>query len=155
MLVVEERSRHRFTYEDLEQAKKLLGFGKDNILAVDLEEVDDDFVINAWKSALKRVLREADGSAHRVDLIDSFKIIADTRGSAKLREAWNKDKGSTMSLDTAYSTLDIPKEVDEEMLLTIFNMRVRCRPVALEATILTCNPGCRPTSSRRSYAGGT
>ncbi|KAJ3558153.1 hypothetical protein NM688_g1094 [Phlebia brevispora] len=54
----EERSRHRFTTEDLEQAISLLGFGKDNILSVELDEdVDDQFIIDAWKNAQKRAWR--------------------------------------------------------------------------------------------------
>lgn len=131
MMLAEERSRHRFTWADVEKAKALLGFGRDSVLGVDIEDADDDFVIHAWKDAMKRVWREPDGASQRIDLIDAFKIIADLRGSAKLQASWERGKGSGMTLDTAYSTLDIPKDVDETMLIAIYNMRVRIFGVTL------------------------
>ena len=38
---------------------------------------------------------------------------------------WREEKGSGMSLETAYSVLDVPRDVDEAMLLTVYLMRVR------------------------------
>jgi ubiquitin carboxyl-terminal hydrolase 25 len=125
MILAEERSRHRFTWQDVEKAKVQLGFGKDNVLGVDLEDADDDFIIRAWRDAMKRVWREADGSSLRVELIDAFKVIADLRGSVKLRDTWENGKGSMMTLDTAYSTLQVSKEFDESTLLAVYAMRVR------------------------------
>lgn len=128
MLIAEERSRHRFTLDDLNQATALLGFGKDNILAVELdEEVDDDFIIHAWKNAQKRAWRETSDKASqlRSDLNDAFKIIAEWKCSSALRQAWELHKGPTMSEESAYRTLEVPKEVDETMLITVFNLRVR------------------------------
>ena len=125
MLLGEERSRNRFTWADVEKAKHLLGFGKDNVLGIEVEEADDDFVVGAWKDAMKRILREPDGASQRSDLVDAFKIIADLRGSTKLRETWEQNRGSMMTLDTAYSTLEVPRDMDETMLLAIFAMRVR------------------------------
>ena len=42
-----------------------------------------------------------------------------------LDNTWDKEKGSAMSPESAYSTLEVPKEVDESMLITIYSMRVR------------------------------
>lgn len=125
MLIGEERSRNRFTWGDVQKAKHLLGFGEGSVLGIDLTDADDDFIIQAWRDAMKRVWREPDGASKRADLVDAFKIIGDLRGSAKLKEAWENGKGSMMTLDTAYSTLEVPKDVDETMLLTIYAMRVR------------------------------
>lgn len=125
MILAEERSRHRFTWQDLQKAKTLLGFGKDNFLSVDIEDADDDFVIGAWKDAMKRVWRDPDGASLRSELIDAFKFIADFRGSKKLQEAWESGKGSMMTLDTAYSTLQVSKEFDDGTLLAVYSMRVR------------------------------
>lgn len=125
LMLAEERSRHRFTWNDLDRAEMLLGFGKAGPLCVELADADDEFIIGAWKDAMKRVWRETDGASLRAELIDAFKVIADLGGSAKLQEAWEKGRGSGMALDTAYSTLDVPKDVDETMLLAIYAMRVR------------------------------
>ena len=119
MILAEERSRHRFTWQDVEKSKVLLGFGKDNVLGVDLEDADDEFIIQAWKDAMKRVWREAEGASLRAELVDAFKVIADLRGSAKLRETWEKGKGSMMTLETAYSTLQVSKEFDDSTLLAV------------------------------------
>ena len=61
MLVATEQSRGRFSLGDLENATKLLGFGRDGILDVELdEEVDDDFILGAYKSAVKRAKSSGD-----------------------------------------------------------------------------------------------
>lgn len=132
MILAEERSRHRFTWQDVEKAKMLLGFGKDNVLAVDLEDADDEFIIRAWKEAMKRVWREADGASQRAELVDAFKVVAELRGSSKLRDSWESGKGSMMTLESAYSTLQVSKELDETTLLAVYAMRVSgvCHPIA-------------------------
>lgn len=87
--------------------------------------MDDDFILNAWKNGLKRSWKDLDnGPQRRTDLNDSFKIIADLRGSEMLRSAYKWEK-SSMTPDAAYNTLDVPRDVDEGMLLTVYSMRVR------------------------------
>ena len=39
-------------------------------------------------------------------------------------DAWKYEKGVGMSPDAAYSTLDVPAETDDGMLLTIYSLRV-------------------------------
>lgn len=127
MLFAAERSRHRFTLRDLEQAKEILGFGKEGILNVELDDdIDDDFVISAWKNALKAVWHEPTDKANhlRSDLNDAFKIVAEWRCSEKLRQAWERDKGPVMTEEVAYTTLGVLKDTDETMLITVFNLRV-------------------------------
>lgn len=133
MLIVEERSRHRFTFDDYNQAVRMLGFGKDNTLGVDLEDdVENKFVISAWKEAIKRSWSDSHrGGQLRSDLNDAFRIIGDMRQSAKLRKTWEQERVSSMSPDTAYSTLEVPRDIDETMLITIYNMRVSDAPFAV------------------------
>ena len=91
------------------------------------DDVDDDFILNAWKNGLKRSWKEPGGGAQRrTDLNDSFKVLADYRGSVILRSAYKWEK-SVMSPDVAYNTLDVPRDVDEGMLLTVYSMRVSDR----------------------------
>ncbi|TBU41273.1 cysteine proteinase [Dichomitus squalens] len=129
-LIVEERERYRFTPEDYANAARLLGFGRDNDLGVELDgEVDDDFIAQAWRSARQRAWQDfSDVARKRAQLNDALKIVAEQRGSEALLKVWSEEKGSGMSPETAYQTLYVPKDVDETMLLTVFSMRVEDQP---------------------------
>ncbi|CDO68482.1 hypothetical protein BN946_scf184499.g7 [Trametes cinnabarina] len=133
-LIVEERSRFRYTQDDLQESAKVLGFGRDGELGVELDdEVDDDFIIQAWRSARQRAWQSpTDATDRRAKLNDALRLVAEHRGSEKLFKAWNDEKGSGMSPETAYSTLEVPKEVDEAMLLTVYSMRVEDQPSQAE-----------------------
>ena len=126
-LLFEERERSRFTPEDLVNAARVLGFGKEGDVGVELDaEVDDDFVAQAWRSARQRAWQQpVDAGRRRAELNDALKIVAESRGSQALLKVWKEEKGSGMSPETAYSALDVPREVDEAMLLTVYLMRVR------------------------------
>lgn len=125
-LVIEERERCRFTPEDYANAAHTLGFGRNGDLRVELDsDVDDEFLAQAWRSARQRAWQSPDASTKRAELNDALKIIAEQRASEMLLKVWADEKGTGMSPDTAYATLDVPREVDESMLLTVYSMRVR------------------------------
>ena len=44
-----------------------------------------------------------------------FRIVADSRGSMKLRQMWE---------DSSKNVMEVPAETDETMLITMFMMRV-------------------------------
>lgn len=126
-LVVMEQSRERFTLEDISTAATTLGFGPDNVLCVDYDgEIPDEFVENAWKDCVKRSWRDPEhgSETHRLSN-EAFRVLAESRGSVKLRKAWEAGKNKYMNPDRAYDTLEIPKDVDDYMLITVYNMRVR------------------------------
>jgi ubiquitin carboxyl-terminal hydrolase 25 len=125
-LVMEERSRSRFTRVDFAHSVRLLGFGSEGPLGVDFDDtVEDEFIINAWKDGVRRSWRDpVDGASARRDLNDAFRIIAEMRGNSELRKIWEQEKGSIMTVDTAYSTLGVSKDMDETTLITVFLMRV-------------------------------
>ncbi|RPD69337.1 cysteine proteinase [Lentinus tigrinus ALCF2SS1-7] len=132
-LIIEERERCRFTPEDCARAASTLGFGRDGELGVDLDaDVDDEFIAQAWRSARQRAWQRSDAHTRRAALNDALKIVAEARGSKALLKIWSEEKGSGMSPETAYSTLDVPKEVDEAMLLAIYSMRVEDQPSQAE-----------------------
>jgi ubiquitin carboxyl-terminal hydrolase 25 len=125
-VVMEERTRHRYTRQDLEAAVKCLGFGNDGPLSIEFDdEVSEEFIANAWRDKVRRAWRDRkDGGEIQRDANESFRILAEARGSAMLRKLWEESQGRTMNPDRAYSTLEIPAEVDDAMLLTVFSMRV-------------------------------
>ena len=125
-LVFEERARSRFTPEDFAEAAQVLGFGREGELGFELDgEVDDAFIAQAWRSARQRAWQmPAEAGRRRAQLNDALQIVGQSRGSETLLKVWSEEKGSGMSPETAYSTLSVPREVDEAMLLTVFLMRV-------------------------------
>lgn len=125
-LILEERTRNRFTEDDLFKAVSTLGFGHDGQLGVDFDEtVEEEFVISAWRDGIRRSWKdETNGTAIRRELNDALRIIADVRGSAEMHRVWEREKGSIMTVETAYSTLGVSKEMDENTLVTVFDMRV-------------------------------
>lgn len=125
-VVIEERARGRFTHQDLQKAAICLGFGKDGPLCLELDDdIDEGFITDAWRDKVRRAWRDPkDGGELQRDANESFRILAEARGSVKLRQLWEESQGRTMNPDRAYSTLEIPKEVDDAMLLTVFSLRV-------------------------------
>ncbi|KAF9225295.1 cysteine proteinase [Gyrodon lividus] len=129
-LVLEERSRNRYTEDDRDGAIKILGFGKDNLLRVDYEDdIDDNFVVAAWRDCVKRAWRDAKDGAQRLrDANDAFRIVAESRGSVNLRNLWEDSSRNAMDPSRAYTVLEVPPEVDESMLMTVFMMRMEEQP---------------------------
>ncbi|KAI0756006.1 cysteine proteinase [Daedaleopsis nitida] len=132
-LVIEERERCRFTPEEYANAAHMLGFGRNREVGVELDsDVDDQFIAQAWRSARQRAWQSPDASTKRAELNDALKIIAEHRASSMLLKVWADEKGTGMSPDTAYATLDVPRDVDESMLLTVYSMRVEDSPSQAE-----------------------
>ncbi|PPQ64283.1 hypothetical protein CVT26_002166 [Gymnopilus dilepis] len=133
-LVGLEQSRNRFALEDVSTAAITLGFGSENVLHVDYDdEIPDEFVENAWRECIKRSWRDPQNGSetHRLSN-DAFRILAETRGSTRLRRAWEAGKNKYMNPDRAYDTLEIPKDVDDNMLITVYQMRLDETPMQLD-----------------------
>ncbi|KAJ7459049.1 hypothetical protein B0H11DRAFT_2060211 [Mycena galericulata] len=128
-LIASEGSRGRFAHEDIEAAAATLGFGAEGYLKVEYgTDVSDEFVEHAWKDRRKRDYENGDTLQNKAD--EALKILAAARGSHALRKAWeNRD---IMDPDLAYRTLEVPKTTDEEMLITVFNMRLEEQPSQIE-----------------------
>ncbi|KAH8119745.1 cysteine proteinase [Phellopilus nigrolimitatus] len=132
-LVGAERSRGRFTTADVHASIRELGFGVDNELRVDYDnDVDDAFIRSAWRDAVRRSWTDADGASKRRDVNEAFRVIAESRRSVDLVRAWDDEETYGMTPDRAYSTLEVPMGVDEDMLITVYNMRVEDQPSSLE-----------------------
>ncbi|KAI0045879.1 cysteine proteinase [Auriscalpium vulgare] len=133
-IVVEERNKNRFTHDNVQDAVKVLGFGKDGPLGVEFEDdIEDDFIENAWRESIRRAWREASGDAVRLmDIHEAFRMLAELRNSADLVHKWRLEKDGGMTPDRALTTLEVPKEIDDTMLITVFDIRVREQPTQTE-----------------------
>lgn len=125
-ILVLERSRDRFTVAELDRAAETLGFGMNGPLGVEYDEADveESFIENAWKECVKRSWREIGNGAELLRTAnDALRILAEARGSEALRKVWERGKERVMNPERAYDVLEVPKDVDEMMLITVFNMR--------------------------------
>ena len=137
-LVLQERTRNRYTEEDRLNAIRILGFGKDNMLRVDYEDdIDEDFLVGAWKDCLKRAWRDPKEGAQRLrDANDAFRIVAESRGSTNLRKLWEDSSRDGIDPSRAYTILEVPPKTDDAMLMTVFMMRVRVSAVTSVHTLM-------------------
>ncbi|KIY50469.1 cysteine proteinase [Fistulina hepatica ATCC 64428] len=125
-LVMIEKSRNRFTGSDIVNAAVKLGFGADGPLRIELgADVEEDFIENAWKDCLKRAWRDPlNGSQLQREATEAFRILAEWKGSPRLRKAWESGKDHMMTPDKAYETLEVPQTILDDMLISVYTIRV-------------------------------
>lgn len=140
-LVVMERSKNHWTPSEYRDALKLLGFGEDLPLMVEIHEADTSFLENAFKRLLFETWKpptdppsswsddiqmRLEPSQQRQHLKDALRIIAEGTGRDDFYQIWKRanEAWSTMDPEKAYSILGIPKETSDDMLLTVFSLRV-------------------------------
>ncbi|KAF9257095.1 cysteine proteinase [Marasmius fiardii PR-910] len=129
-----EQSRGRFTSEDLQSATEILGFGANNSLRVDYDnDIEDEFIENAWKECVKRSWIDPRGGELQRNANEALRMVAESRGSVYLKGLYEKGRNSLMMTpERAYDVLEVPKEVDESMLITVFTMRLEEQPTQVE-----------------------
>jgi len=125
-LLISENMRDRFTSEDIDKAAAILGFGVTGDLGVELEDdVEDEFIENAWKEVVKKSWKDEEhGNDLQRKANDALRVIAEAKGRYNLRQKWQTKKNSMMSPYRAYELLEVPGNVDDNMLITVFSIRV-------------------------------
>ncbi|KAG6829774.1 hypothetical protein H0H92_003564 [Tricholoma furcatifolium] len=133
-----ERSRDRFTRGDARRAAETLGFGEHGVLGVEYTEADvpEGFLANAWRECVKRAWRDPGPGGEGAELLraanEAFRVLAEERGSEGLRREFESSKSRVMTPEKAYDTLEVPRDVDDLMLITVYNMRMDESPSQIE-----------------------
>lgn len=91
--------------------------------------MEEEFIVNAWKDAKKRVWQAGGvgggGKVKYEEVMEALRRVAEVRGSRGMVKMWEEESlGTKMTPDRAFTTLDVPQDVDESMLIAIFSMRV-------------------------------
>ncbi|KAG8938950.1 ubiquitin-specific protease ubp2, partial [Tulasnella sp. 408] len=144
MLLSQEDSRGRWSTDDLNRAAMLLGFLQEEDLStigeVQLPPNYREDLRDAWLARVKeantelaenRINRQMADDRKR-ELRESFRILAEYSGTPELvqgfRDTMRIYGNGMVDVQDAYNTLEVPKELDEDMVITIFNMRVEDQP---------------------------
>ncbi|KAJ3766163.1 hypothetical protein FB446DRAFT_758748 [Lentinula raphanica] len=116
--------------------------------------IPDEFVDNAWRMCLSPTFVEQQNnntpshSRSTNDYMDAMRIIAESRGSTHLMNMLNEAQGHAKGSDSrnvtlfegnshfggieeAYQTLEVPRDIDDTMLIAIYQMRVEDSPTQL------------------------
>lgn len=122
--MVTEQSKGRWTSEDLLKAAGELGFGTENIIGTEYipEETNDEYILVAFNSALGSASVDA---AKRANAKNSLRILAESRASEVLMKRYEQvNAPNYMDIDEAYKVLEVSKEVDEDTLVVVYQVRV-------------------------------
>ncbi|KAJ8454785.1 hypothetical protein ONZ45_g19169 [Pleurotus djamor] len=133
-LLMNERSqRQRFTESDVLEAAGALGFGSDGPLKVDFDnDIPSEFIENAWKDCIQRSWIDPRGSQVQTEATEALRILAEARGDQQLHRLWEDKKDRLMDPAKAYSTIEVPNDVEDAMLITIFGIRIDEQPSQAE-----------------------
>lgn len=140
-LIVMERSKDRWTPKEYEEAISLLQLGPDSPLLVTIFEADAGFLERAYKELLNQTYRPPESAPstwsddvkmkmepteRRQQLKDALRIAAEGTGKEEFYQVWKKinEPWSSMDPEKAYTTLGVPNDTTDEMLLTVYSLRV-------------------------------
>ncbi|KAJ3760944.1 hypothetical protein EV360DRAFT_38833 [Lentinula raphanica] len=102
--------------------------------------IPDEFVDNAWRMCLSPTFVEQQNnnapshSRSANDYMDAMRIIAESRGSTHLMNinvTLFEGNSHFGGIEEAYQTLEVPRDIDDTMLIAIYQMRVEDSPTQL------------------------
>jgi ubiquitin carboxyl-terminal hydrolase 25/28 len=135
-----EKSKDYWMSSDFERAQRQLGFGNDGPLRIEFDEdVDGVFLMGAYKSSFDEIQQSFSGAVTGADMVknederdvalrnlkEAVAIVAQFTGREELVN-YVKEQLAKRTLDPvmAYSALGANAEMDDDLILTIFGMRV-------------------------------
>ncbi|KAG9093353.1 ubiquitin-specific protease ubp2 [Ceratobasidium sp. UAMH 11750] len=127
-LVARESSKGRWSHWDLQNATETLGFGTSGVIGSEYiaEEADDVYLLAAFQAALKAA---GNDSLKRTGVKNSLRILGESRASQKLMKHYAQIMSpSYMDIDEAYKILDVTKDVDDDTLVVVYQVRVQDSP---------------------------
>jgi ubiquitin carboxyl-terminal hydrolase 25/28 len=122
-LLATERSQRHYTTDDLDAAYAALGLDVSST-----RKIDEELIMAAFTG---RMLDVTDPTRKRV-LHDACELIATSRGSDTLRAvlaSMVEEEKPKMDLAKAHRVLDVPENVEEDMLLMLYDIRVSPLPL--------------------------
>ena len=140
-LVIMERSKDFWTPDDFLRALDILNLGVDSPLMMNIYEIDPPFLEQAYRTKLNEtwqptpfpmnwnqdVKMKMEPEETRQHLKEALRIAAEGMGRPdfyavykKMKEPW-----SSMDPEKAYTALGVPNDTNDEMLLMVYNLRVR------------------------------
>ncbi len=129
-----QKSRGFWSEDDLHGAVTLLGFGENRPLGISFDsDVDGDFLIGAFRNAWAEIdARTANDSmffekrdTERRDLKEALVIASQRLGINTIVERANQEIDfKSMTTSDAYGVFDATKEVDDDTLIVVYEMRV-------------------------------
>ncbi|CAE6464645.1 unnamed protein product [Rhizoctonia solani] len=131
-LVALEGSKGRWSSTDLQAAAEKLGFGIDNITATEYipEETDDVYIFSAFQAARKEASNDA---AKRSEVEQSLRILAESRASETLMKRYEEVRAPHyMDIDEAYRILEVSRDVDDDTLVVVYQVRIEDSPYSKE-----------------------
>lgn len=137
-LVSIERSKGKWTSEDVTGAAGLLGFGENGDLQIVWDEdVDTEFLMKAWWNAWKEVDKPGFGASfwsqdimdeqaaikHR--LREALRTLCEYKGTKEAMERYEEViSASSLTPNEAYTALGATQDYGDDMMITITDMRV-------------------------------
>ncbi|KAJ3805779.1 hypothetical protein F5876DRAFT_51258 [Lentinula aff. lateritia] len=110
--------------------------------------IPDDFIVNAWRECFKRDSNSTPGGDIEMELYEgensgkgrnnyteALRIVAESRGSIELMDMWHKvqrGSGKLLTIEGAYAALEVPADIDDAMLITVYQMRIEDSPAQLQ-----------------------
>ncbi|KAM0756546.1 cysteine proteinase [Meredithblackwellia eburnea MCA 4105] len=120
MALAQEKSKHRWTYEDLHEAYKSIG------LTNDVSTLDEETIMVAMTAHI------SDAKGHmKSALVAACTIIAKSRNSdflASIVNSMSEEERPKMTLTKAYTLLQIEDELPDEMIKSVATIRVSDSP---------------------------
>ncbi|KAH8810303.1 hypothetical protein DL96DRAFT_533929 [Flagelloscypha sp. PMI_526] len=161
--ISDERSRGRFTRDDIHEAVLILGLSdalhlflsNDSSGSAPASDIVSKLTIGAWKSVYKTIahLSEHEATEHAKHANEALRILSQVQGSEWLQGVWLtwKDR-SVMTLEEAYDTLGTYESTGDDRIAELYSHEVHTSASFSERYALMVIAESRASDSLRRLA---